>query len=105
MGLQQFGSNKDTEAPGVYALRGSNAGQWVHRDGRAEKPNEATRVQRQQETATTLDQRARGRGGGPEAQGLGIAPRPWGKAAAVRETSGVRDGEKTSSLLPAPPTG
>lgn len=42
LGLQQFGSNKDTEAPGVYALRGSNAGQWVHRDGRTEEPNEAT---------------------------------------------------------------
>lgn len=63
------------------------------------------RVQHQQETATTLDQRARGRGGGPEDQGRGIAHRPRRKAAAVRETSGVRDGVKTSSLLPAPPTG
>lgn len=42
LGLQRFGSNKDTEAPGVYALRGSNAGQKVHRDGRAEKSNEAS---------------------------------------------------------------
>lgn len=39
LGLHQLGSNKDREAPGVFELRDFNAGQRVHRDGRAEKPN------------------------------------------------------------------
>lgn len=39
LGLHHLESNKDREVSGMFELRGLNTRQWVHRNGRAEKPN------------------------------------------------------------------